>query len=63
MLSARVRGIPAETGVLGRVDGRGEGNGRDAELSRASRDCISKADGRLISAGTFGFDAGEDVGV
>ena len=37
--------MPADTGVEGRVWTFGEGKGSDAELSRASRDLISSAEG------------------
>lgn len=48
--------MPAETGVVGLVGWLGEGRGRDAELNRASRDFISKAEG--LGLGDTGLDLG-----
>ena len=48
--------MPAETGVVGLVGRLGEGRGNDAELRRASRDLVSKAEG--LGEGDSGLDFG-----
>jgi hypothetical protein len=62
MLSDGLGTRPAEIGVAGLVAGFGEGRGSDAELSRASKDCISSEDGRRVSTADLNFDDGVELG-
>jgi hypothetical protein len=50
MLSPGRGPTPAETGVDGRVETLGDGRGKEAELSRASRDLNSSAEGLVGGA-------------
>jgi hypothetical protein len=56
MPSAGLALTPAETGVDGRDGPLGDGRGRDAVLSLASRDFMSNADGLFESGLKAGFN-------
>lgn len=58
MPSVGLEFTPAETGVAGRDGPLGDGRGRDAVLSLASRDFISRADGLFES----GFNGERETG-
>lgn len=53
---------PADTGVAGRDGPLGDGRGRDAELSLASKDFISRADGLFDSEIKSGFNGERESG-